>query len=170
MTGTIENWTFFLRRYLWPHLIMGMMTVFFGLPVNGPAGVNVSVQPVNRGYPDENTRIQQLLSLSKQATGRSVTSGVSYWHQHRIRIVIRRLAFMDLMRGVSLQPKGTRQSIQTLGELHSKLIITQASPRLFCSALVSSALSCPCKQIPILTTTMKWLAVVKGIRAGPTSV
>lgn len=148
---------------------MGMMTVFFGMPVNGAAAVNLS-GPVNRGYPDEYTRIQQLLNLNTPPVGRLVTSGVSYWQQYSIRIAIRRIAFRDLIRSASAQPSLTRHSVQRLDVLHSMLLMAPALPRLFSARLDPSSVRSLRKQITTLPAKMMWLAVVKGIRAGPTSV
>lgn len=149
---------------------MGILTVFFGLPVNGPAAFNLSVQPINRGHPDENTRIQQLLNLSKQPAGRIITSRVSYWQQHSIRVAMRRLAFKDLMRAASEQATVARQNIQCLGDLYSKLLTTSALPRLFGPMQIASAAANLRKQQPNQPIKMLWLAVAKGIRAGPISV
>ena len=149
---------------------MGMLTVFFGLPVNGPAAFNLSVQPINRGHLDENTRIQQLLNLSKQPTGRIITSRVSYWQQYSIRVAMRRLAFRNLMRAASEQASVTRQNIQCLGELYSKLLISSVLPCLFGPRHIASAVANHRKQQPNQPIKMLWLAVVKGIRAGPISV
>lgn len=165
MIGILNRWRQFGRRYLWPHLLLGMVAASFGLPQasahDGTTLAETSSRSLNIGSV---TRIDRLVML--QDSARRSSFSVDYWHQHALRTVIRHLSF-------SLTPSVSPVAAVVPLEAHklalldtlNTLLTHEARPPVIIRHTAQRQVSgSPRHHIGL------WLAQVCGIRAGPSSV
>lgn len=165
VSGIFTRWQQLSRRYLWPHLLLGMVAASFGLPAlnnstEAGASAETTTSNINRVTP---IRLDSLALL--QDTNRRTSFSVDYWHQHTIRTVIRHLSF-------AMAPQATPVAVAEslpLQVQHLALLDTL-------SALLTQ------KNLPTdhpmpgtafsresldLFLPTDWISLVQGIRAGP---
>ncbi|AXF77242.1 secA translation cis-regulator SecM [Erwinia tracheiphila] len=166
MSGILNRWRQFGRRYFWPHLLLGMVTASFGLPhaVNGDTAA-LSERPARSLNISSGVNVDRL--ALRQENVRWPNLNIDYWHQHAIRTVIRHLSFTFTPARLSATkqslPLGAHKQI-LLDTLNS--LLTHEIKR---SANVHSTRQYRLTPRPTWQIGL-WVARVEGIRAGPTSL
>lgn len=163
MIGIFSRWRQLGRRYLWPHLLLGMVAATFGLPAcaqNAEPTSNDS--PISSLFVGNVVHFDHLIRL--QETARRPSVNVDYWHQHAIRTVIRHLSFSMTpcgeLHGASAAPLAA-QKLALIGSLQA-LLISPAQP-----AVNPTSQAAPRTFVFRSFTAADWLAAAHGIRAGP---
>jgi secretion monitor len=160
-----HRWRQLGRRYLWPHLLFGMVAASFGLPVAHAQSAEQNNRPqatAKKSITGSVARFDNLASL--QANARRASFTVDYWHQHAIRTVIRHLSFaltpQHLPDAKEALPLAV-QKLALLDTLNALLTREARQPVIIRHTQQPAASITPDYHVGI------WLAQVQGIRAGP---
>ncbi|WKX25951.1 secA translation cis-regulator SecM [Tatumella ptyseos] len=162
MIGLISRWGKLGRRYLWPHLLLGIVAAGLGLPFTNGLITNTNDTALsNKLSISPQARIHHLIRLHERVLRPTYVQ--NFWHQQTLRTVIRHLSF-SLPRTQSREPAYSQLTVKSLVALYSLItLLTSAAAlkasRLFCQRLVA--------RTPMVFSTGHWVAQVRGIRAGP---
>ncbi|NJD00603.1 secA translation cis-regulator SecM [Candidatus Erwinia dacicola] len=162
MIDILNRWRQFGRRYLWPHLLLGMVAASLALlhasAHDRPTLAETSSRSLNIG-----TAVR-FDSLALLESARRLSFSVDYWHQHAIRTVIRHLSFTltpsDSPVAEETQPLEAHK-LALLDTLNS-LLTHEAKP----PVIIRTKAQRQVNAVPRHQTGL-WLAQVHGIRAGP---
>lgn len=156
MTGILNRWRQFGRRYFWPHLFLGMVAATLGIP-----GAFSSVTTT-----DNNSGAFHHLFDKRSYSSFLVVNGFSrhsseklgYWHKHAVRSALRQLS----------NPFNPFQA--ALSQEHHKALLECLSALLTCQFNHQKNLHhvfLPLIPEPRIYSPGLWVAKVQGIRAGP---
>ncbi|MBT0726200.1 secA regulator SecM [Rosenbergiella australiborealis] len=162
MIGLISRWGQLGRRYLWPHLLLGIVAAGLGLPFTSGLIANTN-----------DVAVSNRLSLSAQAQNdniirlRELVSRPTYihhfWHQQTLRAVIRHLSF-SLPRTTTVDTAYTKLTVKSLTALYSLIALLTSTAAI----QLNRRRRTPLQTRPYnIFSTGHWLAQVQGIRAGP---
>lgn len=165
MIGILNRWRQFGRRYFWPHLLLGMVAASLGLPHVADSDRSTLPETASRSLNISSVvRFDSLALLQESA--RRPNFNVDYWHQHAIRTVIRHLSF-------TLTPASLPIAEQVMPLDAQKLALLDSLNALLTHEAKPPAIIRQTEQLPATVQTNyqagRWLAEVRGIRAGPTS-
>ena len=162
MIGLISRWGQLGKRYLWPHLLLGIVAAGFGLPfTTGLLSAANDATLSNRLSVSPQARIFPIIRLHDRALRPTYVQ--NFWQQQTLRTVIRHLSF-SIPRTSNAESSYTQLTVKRLVVLYSLItLLTSAAAlkvrRLTCQRLVTEK--------PQVFSTGHWLAQVQGIRAGP---
>lgn len=163
MIGFISRWGQLSRRYLWPHLLLGIVAAGFGLPfTSGSSQILTPFSLANTFTVSANTRFEHLTRLREMT--RRPTFFAGYWQQHALRVVIRNLSFSLPVQQQQTENCFEPLTVKSLAVLYS-LVALLAVPtwRADCRVLSNHYRHFVLSSF----STALWLSAVRGIRAGP---
>ena len=162
MIGLITRWGQLGRRYLWPHLLLGIVAAGLGLPFTNSLSTNSNDSALsNKLSISPQARIYHLIRLHERVLRPTYVQ--NFWHQQTLRTVIRHLSF-SLPRTQSSEPVYSQLTVKSLVALYSLITLLTSAAALKASGLIRRQ---PVLQAPIVFSTGHWVAQVQGIRAGP---
>jgi len=160
--GLISRWGQLGRRYLWPHLLLGIVAAGWGLPftsglLTSPNDATLS----NKLTVSPQARIYHLIRLHERVMRPTYVQ--NFWHQQTLRTVIRHLSF-SLPRTTNAEASYAQLTVRSLAALYSLITLLTASASLKARRLNRHLVP---MRSPMGFSTGHWLAQVQGIRAGP---
>ncbi len=163
MIGFFSRWGQLSRRYLWPHLLFGIVAAGFGLPIISAAGGSSNDLPVaNNLSINPDVRTSHLIRLRELVARPTFVH--DYWHRHAIRVVIRHLTFS--LPNHEHQFEHTYSSLTAKGVafLHAvfALLTSDVIVRISRKKTQQSF-----RRSPANFSVASWFVRVGGIRAGP---
>ncbi|MEI7106287.1 secA translation cis-regulator SecM [Pectobacterium versatile] len=167
MIGILNRWRQFGRRYLWPHLLLGMVAASLGLPTSLNDSQDIASLPNSSSSVSRQNNVSlnltDLVAL-KEAHRRSSYS-VDYWHQHAIRTVIRHLSF-----ALTTPQTASTQQVDDL-QPHSLVLLDTLNALLTQDSQYPFVISLHAGRVTFYPQAHHqigiWLAQIRGIRAGP---
>ncbi|MCU5772668.1 secA translation cis-regulator SecM [Erwiniaceae bacterium BAC15a-03b] len=166
MTGILDRWRQFGRRYFWPHLLLGMVAASLGLPAAHASEQSNLPEASSRSLTIGNVvRFDSLALLQESARRPNFT--VDYWHQHAIRTVIRHLSFALTPTHLPSAEQALPLEVQKFALLDTlnALLTHESRP-----PVITRDSSHPGITSRTAHQTGLWLAQVQGIRAGPATL
>lgn len=161
--GIIHCWRQLSRRYIWPHLLLGMVAASFGLPVAQTGELSSQPEASSSTSGRTTAGFDRQVIVLKKLTGYP-EDGFRYWHARAICTVFRclSLAFTSPSRLVFRQVLLPEMQKLALPDIRHWLRKYE----------LPSLLAAGISQIRSNDTAHQhqaglWLAQVQGIRAGP---
>ena len=162
MIGLISRWGQLGRRYLWPHLLLGIVAAGLGLPFTNGLLTNTNDTALsNKLSISPQARIYHLIRLHERVLRPTYVQ--NFWHQQTLRTVIRHLSF-SLPRTQSREPAYSQLTVKSLVALYSLITLLTSAAALKARRLIRQR---PLSRTPMVFSTGRWVAQVQGIRAGP---
>lgn len=162
-----SRWGQLSRRYIWPHLLLGIVAAGLGLPFTTGVAANSTndFSLANNLSVTPDARIYQFIRLREMVARPAFVH--DYWHQHAIRTVIRHLTFSLPARENYVESAGSSLTVKGVAVLHSlfALLISTIALRIGRNRAKIAQ-----RPSPSLFSTAHWLATVRGIRAGPFTI
>lgn len=166
VTGIFTRWRQLGVRYLWPHLLLGMVAASFGMPALSNNPHSAPSEAASSNNADRRMVRFDSLALLQQETNRRASFSVDYWHQHAIRTVIRHLTFALTPQTLPVATEAASpleaQHLALLDTLNA--LLTQQKVFIPEPLVLSGPLPAPHRQAFSVT---RWLSQTQGIRAGP---
>lgn len=162
MIGLISRWGQLGRRYLWPHLLLGIVAAGLGLPFTNGLLTNTNDSALsNKLSVSPQARIYHIIRLHERVLRPTYVQ--NFWHQQTLRAVIRHLSF-SLPRTQRSEPAYSQLTVKSLVALYSLITLLTSAAAFKASRLIRERLA---TGIPIVFSAGHWVAQVQGIRAGP---